>query len=99
MTPLGDGHGPDAPKHPAKRFLTSPEGSARVVELTAAHSKALDELTDIAERVSAAIIIAHKAASILAEAGIMVPGLAAPAALLKGALNKAENALRGESDG
>lgn len=98
MTPLGDGHGPDAPKHPTQRFLTSPEGSARVVALSTAHAKALDELTDPAERLNAALLIGHKVASILAEAGVMVPGLAAPAAILKGALNKAEDALREGTD-
>ena len=70
MTPLGDGHGPDAPKHPTQRFLTSPEGSARVVALSTAHAKALDELTDPVERVHAALLIGQKVAEVLMKAGL-----------------------------
>ena len=101
MTPLGDGHGPDAPKHPASRFLTTPEGTARVAAFAAAHAKALEELTNPVEQVHAALLIIEKGASVLSATAfssvapfpveLQVVGNA-----IKSLLPEAETALRGK---
>ena len=96
--PLGDGHGPDAPKHPAQRFLTTPEQTARAVALVEKHSNDLDAILDPIEQATAAILIANKAVSTLANIAELYPPLASPASFLRVGLARAESAMRGEAD-
>lgn len=94
MTPLGDGHGPDAPKHPAKRYLTDPARAAYLVELADKHSAAVDQLVDDAEFLSVLVLVGEKFVTRLSAVASLDPRFGTALTLLKGVVADVETTMR-----
>lgn len=94
MAPLGDGHGPDASKHPAKRYLTDPARAAHIVELADKHAAAVDELIDDAEFLSVLVLTGEKFITRLSAVASLDPRFGSALTLLKGVVSDVETTMR-----
>lgn len=94
MTPLGDGHGPDAPKHPTQRYLTDPARAAQIVGLADEHASAITALTSDAEFLSVLVLTGEKFITRLSAVAALDPRFATALTLLKGVVSDVETTMR-----
>ena len=96
--PLGDGHGPDAPKHPTQRFLTSPELSERIAKYAADHEAFIAELVSPAAQYEAAMLALENGARVLARLSkTALPFVAPQASVITASLEAIAESVRKEA--